>query len=94
MSALPQLKLEADPHDPAQLHLVFDPAPSAWSFDASKGTREELRAQLTQQIDLFMSNAAPDARFDDAAQQTLRTNIRHLLLQWIGFRGLRIPAGG
>jgi hypothetical protein len=94
MSALPQLKLEPDPQDAAHLRLVFEPEPATWSFDVSKGTREQLREQLTQQITLFMSTAQPDDRFDETAQQTLRTSIRHLLLQWIGFRGLRIPTSG
>ena len=93
MSALPQLKLEPDATDTSNLRLVFQPDPSTWSFDNAKGTRDQLREQLVHQVELFTCNAPADARFNEAAQQALRTNVLHLLLQGIGFRGLRIPAG-
>ena len=94
MSALPELKLEPDPADAQHLRLTFAPDPTSWVFDDVKGTKEQLREQLAQQIALFTNTAPPGALFDEGAQQTLRTGVRHLLLQWIGFRGLRIPAGG
>lgn len=93
MTALPQLKLEPNPDDPDHLRLIFQPDSSTWSFDETRGTKDQLRDQIMQQVTLFLTSAQPDDRFTETAQQTLRTNIRHLLLQWIGFRGLRIPAG-
>lgn len=94
MSALPALTLEPDVVNSDQFRLVFDPDPAIWVFDDTKGTRAQFREQVVQQIELFKSSAPVDACFDEAAQQTLRTSVRCLLLQWIGFRGLRIPASG
>lgn len=93
MSALPQLKLDVDPEDSAHLRLVFEPPPDVWQFDPARGTRELLREQLQAQVQLFLEKADPTARFDDHAQSTLQAGVRMLLLQWIGFRGLHVPAG-
>ena len=90
---IPQLRLEQDPADPEHLVFVFEPAPDTWTFDEQLGSRDDLRDQLKAQVALFQDTAPADQRFDEGALQTLRTNVRHLLLQWIGFRGLRVPAG-
>lgn len=74
--------------------LTFDPSPDVWTFDDTRGTRELLREQIHATLTQFLTQASPDARLDGSAQSEVRSRVRALLLHWIGFRGLHIPAGG
>lgn len=91
MSVFPLLTLEVDPRDSTQVRLTFQPDPSMWIFNDCTGTREQLRAALSQTVEAFQAAAPAGARFDDAAKQRLRSAVLFLLLDWVAHRELLIP---
>lgn len=92
-STFPHLVLEFAEDDSSLARITFQPDPDTWVFDDTRGTRDQLRADLNETADFVLKSLPPDAPFDQQAKQVLRTRILFVLLQWTTFRGLVIPAG-
>jgi len=86
--SMPRVRTTVDPGN-NEVHLAFEPNPDTWAYVGKN--RDELRLELTKEVNRWLEEQPLDGQFDEEMLQRLRSRVLMNLLAWVSQGWVKIP---